>query len=134
MEEVQRVRLQDLPVVDQAAHPVGGRGQLGRADDHVHRLGRREMMRDRADAAQALHEDRHLPVRPPLDEFLEAAEFDDVQARLPYVIVLVQQQRHLAVPLDPAHRFDHDAPQSGFTGGIVEGGSGIGGHGPFVQS
>jgi hypothetical protein len=36
-------------------------------------------MADRADAAQALHHHRHLPVGPALDEDLEAAELDDVQ-------------------------------------------------------
>ena len=40
------------------------------------------MVRHRADAAQALHHHRHFPVWPALDEFLEAAELDDVQAHL----------------------------------------------------
>ena len=69
------------------------------------------MVADRADAAQPLHHHRHLPVGPALDEFLEAAEFDDVQPRLMDVVVLVQQQRDLAVALDARHRLDDDAAQ-----------------------
>ena len=64
------------------------------------------MVRYRADAAQALHHHRHFPVGPALDEFLEAAEFDDVQADLVYLVVFVQQQRDLAVALDAGHRID----------------------------
>ena len=68
-------------------------------------------MADRADAAQALHRDRHFPVRPPFDEDLEAAKLDDVQADLMDPILLVEQDRHLAVPLDAGHRLDRDAAQ-----------------------
>ena len=48
----------------------------------VHGLGRGQVVADRADAAQPLHEHRDLPVGAALDEPLEAAELDDVQARL----------------------------------------------------
>ena len=82
VEEVQGVRLEDLPVVHQPAHLLGRRRELLAADDAVHRLGRRQVVADRADAAQPLHQDRHLPEGPALDEALEAAELDDVQAGL----------------------------------------------------
>ena len=63
MEEVQRVRLDDLPVVQQPAQLLRRRRQGPEARDEVHRLGRGEQMADRADAAQPLHGDRHFPVR-----------------------------------------------------------------------
>ena len=100
MEEMQRVRLQDLAVVHQAAQLLGGRRQRLVAGDDVHRLGGGEMMADRADAAQPLHHDRNFPVRPALDEGLEAAELDDVQADLMDPVVLVEQDRDLAVAFD----------------------------------
>ena len=117
VEEVQRVRLQDLAVVHQAAHLVGGRGDLGGADDEVERLARREVVRDRADAAQALHHHRHFPVRTALDEALEAAEFDDVQAHLVHLVVLVEQDGDLAVALHARHGVDGDAAQGTGVGG-----------------
>jgi len=111
VEEVQRVRLQDLAVVHQAAHLVRGRGHLGSADDEVERLARGEVVRDRADAAQTLHHHRHFPVRPALDEALEAAELDDMQAHLMHLVVLVEQDGDLAVALDARHGVDGDAAQ-----------------------
>jgi hypothetical protein len=47
-------------------------------------------MAHRADPAQALHHDRHFPVGAALDEFLEAAELDDMQPRLHHMIVVVE--------------------------------------------
>ena len=43
MKEVQRMRLDDLPVMQQAAELLGGRGQRSVAGDDVHRLGRRDV-------------------------------------------------------------------------------------------
>ena len=111
MEEVQRVRLDDLPVMQQAAQLLGGRGQRAVAGDNVHRLAGGDVMADRADAAQALHDDRHFPERPPLDEDFEAAEFDDVETDLVDAVLVVEQDRDLAVPLDAGHRFDRDPAQ-----------------------
>ena len=111
MEEMQRVRLQHLAVMHQAAQLLGRRRQPSGADDDVERLGGGQMMRHRADAAQALHHDRHLPVGPALDEFLEAAELDDVQAHLVHLVLLVEQDRDLAVALDARHGIDRDAAQ-----------------------
>ena len=82
VEEVQGMGLQGLPVVHQAAHLLGAGGDRRGADDAVARLGRRQVVAHRADAAQALHQHRHFPVGPALDELLEAAELDDVQPRL----------------------------------------------------
>jgi hypothetical protein len=111
VEEVQGVGLQDLAGMHQAADLLGGRRQLLDAEHHVQRLGGGEVVRDRADAAQALHHDRHFPVGAALDEFFEAAEFDDVQAHLMHLVVVVEQDGDLAVALDPRHGIDGDAAQ-----------------------
>ena len=85
------------------------KGDVLRTDDAIHCLRGAEMVAHRADAAQTLHEHGQLPERPPLDEALEAAELNDVRARLADVVVLVEEDRHLAVTLDPGDGLDHDA-------------------------
>ena len=69
------------------------------------------MVADRTDAAQALHHHRRFPIRTTLDEFLEAAEFHDVQTYLMHAIVLVKQQRHLTVTFHARYRVDSDSAQ-----------------------
>ena len=104
VEEVQHVALHHLAVMHQPAHLLGGGRQHVDADDLVHRLGAGQVMADRADAAQALHDDRHLPVEPAADEALEAAELDDVQPGFIDLVVAIQVNGHLAVALDAGHR------------------------------
>jgi hypothetical protein len=114
MEKMQRMRLQHLAVVHQPADLLGGRRQHG-ANHLVEGLAGGEVVADRADAAQPLHHHRHFPVRPALDELLEAPELDDVQSRLLDDARLVQQQGDLAVALDPGEGFDDDALEAGAT-------------------
>ena len=45
----------------------------------------------------------------PADEDLEAAKLDDVQPDLMDAILVVEQDRHFAVALDPGDRLDGDA-------------------------
>jgi hypothetical protein len=111
VEEMQRVRLDNLPIVEEAAQLLGGRCQGPEAGDDVHRLGRRQEVAHRADAAQALHRDRNFPVGPPTDEDFEAAKLDDMQPDLMNPILLVEEDRHLAVSLDPGDGLDGDAAQ-----------------------
>ena len=111
MKEVQRMRLDDLAVMQQAAELLRGRGQRSVAGDDVHRLGRREQVAHRADAAQPLHGDRNLPIRAALDEDFEAPEFDDVQPDLVDAILLIEEDRDLAVAFDSGDRLDGDPPQ-----------------------
>jgi hypothetical protein len=66
------------------------------------------MVRDRTDAAQALHHDRYLPERTALDKLFKAAEFDDVQAHLTNVIVFVEKQGDLAMTFDARDGVDGD--------------------------
>ena len=111
MEEVQRMRLHQLPVVQEPAELLGGRRQRAIAGDDIHRLGRREQVANRADAAEALHGDRNFPIRPALGEDLEAAKLDNMQPDLMDPVLPVEEDRHPAVALDPGHGFDGDAAQ-----------------------
>ena len=70
------------------------------ADDHIGCLGCSQMMAYRADTAQPLHQYRQLPVGPALDEFFEAAKFDNMQSCLLDVQVFILKQRDLAMPFD----------------------------------
>ncbi len=74
------------------------------------------MVAHRTDPAQPLHHHRQLPERPALHEFLETAEFDDVQPHLMHVIVGIEQERDLAVPFDARNRVDRDAAQAAGVG------------------
>lgn len=64
------------------------------------------MMTHRTYSAKPLHHHCRFPVRAALDEFFETTEFNDMQAHLMDAIILVQQQRHFAMPLDTGHRID----------------------------
>ena len=112
VEEMQRVRLNDLAVVQQATQLLGGRRERPVAGDQVHRLGRRKQVAHRADAAEPLHGDRHFPVRPAFDENLEAAKLDNVEPHLMDPVLLVEQDGDLAVSLDARDRLDRDPAQA----------------------
>ena len=118
--KVKRVRLEDLAVVHEPPDALGGRWGGAHAHDPVHRLRGGEVVADGADPAEALHEDRHLPVGPALDEALEAPKLDDVQAHLLNPVVVVEEDGHLAVTLDTRHWLDDDAPERLGMGGRIE--------------
>ena len=82
MKEMHGMRLQGLTVMHQPTNFFSSRGQFLHPNQLIHRLGRRQMMADRANTAQPLHDYRHFPIGPTLDEFLKATKFDNVQARL----------------------------------------------------
>ena len=100
VEEVQGVRLEDLTVVHQPAHLLAGRRQPVDAEDAVDRLGGAQVVADRADAAQTLHQHRHFPERAALDEAFETPELDDVQAGAQTRLAFVEEDGDLAVSLD----------------------------------
>ena len=106
---MQRVRLQHLTEMQQAAQLGCDRRELLYPSDLIDRFRRCQLVADRADAAQALHEERHFPVRAALDEFLKTAELDDMEARFDDVVVIVDQQRDFAVPFDTRDRIDGNA-------------------------
>ena len=90
---------------------LGGGRQLPHAHEGINGLAGRQMVAHGADAAEALHQHRHLPVRTPLNELLKPAELDDVQPHLMHAAVLVEENGDFAVSLDPRHGVNGDAAQ-----------------------
>jgi hypothetical protein len=64
-----------------------------------------------ANAAEALHEDRHFPEGTAFDEALEAAELHHVEAGPLDPVVGVEQEGDLAVTFDSRHGLDDHAFQ-----------------------
>ena len=122
VEEMQGVGLEGLAQVHEAPDLVRRGRQFIDADQLIRGLGGGQVVADRADAAQALHQHRQFPVGPALDELLEAPEFDDVQARLLDVVIGVLEQGDLAVALDPGQRVDGDALEAGGLGRRLQAG------------
>ena len=108
MEEAQRVALDDLAEVHQPAQLVGG-GRDVDGHDGVAGLGRGEQMADRADAADARGDAGHFAVGPAFAEFLEAAEFDDVELGVGHVAGVVHEDADLGMALDAGHGINDDA-------------------------
>jgi hypothetical protein len=110
VEEMQGVRLEHLAVVHKPPHLLGRRREPLGADarDDVHRLGGSQVMAHRADAAEPLDEDRSFPVGAALDEPLEAAELDDVEARADDLAIVVELDSDLPVALDAGDGFYGD--------------------------
>ena len=108
VEEAQGVALGELAHVHQAAQLVGRRRNLD-GEDLVARLGRGEQVADRADAAGAGGDRRHLPEHPALAELLEAAELDDVELGVADLAVVVEEDADLGVTLDAGDRVDDDS-------------------------
>ena len=86
---------------------LAGRGELD-ADDLVARLDRGQVMADRADAADALGDQRHLEEHPAFAELLEAAELVDVEDRLLDLALVVQMDDDLGVAFDARDGLDDD--------------------------
>ncbi len=107
IEEAERVRLHHLRQVQHAP-------QLRRGVRNAHRhdglasLGGGQEMGDRADAADARHEARHLVKRPALAEALEAAHLRDVEVRVLHLALVVELDGDLAVAFKARYRIDGD--------------------------
>src|SRR6185312_13192357 len=65
-----------------------------------------QMVTDKADSADPLHQHRRLPEWVALNELLEAAELDDMQPGVDDVVVVVEVHGDLAVALDPGDGID----------------------------
>ena len=92
---------------ENAAQFVRG-GRNFHRQQRVARLGRRDQMADRTDAADARHQRRHFVERTALAELLEAAELGDVEAGILDPAVFVEMQRDLGMAFDARHRIDDD--------------------------
>ena len=99
VEEAQRVRLHELRAVEQLAQLRRGRRDA-HGHDRVAGLGRRQQMADRADAADARGDRRHLVKRPAFGELLEAAHLGDVELRVGDLARVVEIDRDLGVAFD----------------------------------
>ena len=108
MEQAQSVRLDDLRQFENAAQLVGGRRNSYR-QQRVAGLGGGDQVADRADAADARHQRRHLVKRAALAQLLEAAELGDVKAGFLDPAIVVQVKRDLGVAFDARNRIDDDA-------------------------
>src|SRR6516225_7788365 len=65
-------------------------------------------MTDKADTTDTLHQYWGLPERMPLDELLIAAELDDVQFGIDYVVVVVDFDGDFPMSLDPGDGIDDE--------------------------
>ena len=108
MKEAQGVRLHDLRQTENAAQFVGG-GRNADRQQRVAGLGGSDQVADRADAADARHQRRHLVERPAFAELFEAAELGHVKAGVLDAAIFVEVERDLGVPFDAGDRIDHDA-------------------------
>ena len=63
-------------------------------------------MADRADAADALGDQRHLEEHPAFAELLEAAELVDVENRFLDLTLVIQMDCDLGVPFDQVIQMD----------------------------
>ena len=108
MEEVEHMRLEHLPVMHQAPDLFRGGRQLLHTGDQVHGLDRRQVMAHRADAAEALDQNGDLPVGPPLDEALEAAELHNVQPGLLHFLFFVEKDGDFPMPFHAGDGLDDD--------------------------
>ena len=124
MKKVQRMRLQGLTEMQQASQFLSRGREPLHADQLIHRLGRRQLMTDRADTAQPLNDERHFPVGTPLNEFFETSKFDDVETCLMNMVVRVEQQRDFAMPLNTGDWVNSNPPKIGW-GTNVGWGSGV---------
>ena len=88
---MQRVALQDLAEVNELAQLLRGRRQALCANDLVNGLAGGQVMANRADAAETLHDDGDVPVRTALDKTLESAKLDDVQSRFANNVVVISK-------------------------------------------
>jgi len=108
MKKAEGVRLGNLGESEDAAQFVGGR-RNSYGEQRVARLGGRDQMADRADAADARHQGRHLVKRAPFTQLLETAKLGDVKARFLDPAIFVQMERDFGMTFDARNRIDDDA-------------------------
>ena len=108
MEEAQRVGLQQLGVVHQAALQHGRARHL-HSQERVAGLATGQHVAHRADAADARHQARHFMERASLAEFFEASELGYVELRRPHLARIVQIDGDLGVPFNSGHGMNHAA-------------------------
>jgi hypothetical protein len=117
MEKMKGMGLKSLSQMQEPSKFFRCGGQAVDADQLVNGLGCRQMMADRANAAEPLDQNGDFPVGAALDETLESPKFDNVESGLLYPVILIQEERHFAVTLHPGDRInDHAAKPLGLGG------------------
>ena len=109
MEEMESVRLKELAVVHQESHLQGCGGKGVNTNDTVHSFRRSQVMADRANPTESLHQDREFPKGPSLNESLEPSELNDMEAGLFDFCLIVQKDSDLPMPFNTGHGF-YDYP------------------------
>src|SRR5579863_9200959 len=108
MEKTERVGLQHLGVVEQAALEHGG-GRWINAQQTVTGLGTGDDVADRANAAHARHQSRHFVEWAPFADFFEAAKLGDVELRGFYFARGIDVDRDFRVTFDARYGMNDDA-------------------------
>src|SRR5580704_16306544 len=107
MEKAQSVRLHHMREIENAPQLRGGVRNAHRHDGFAG-FGRGQQVRDRADAADARSQARHLVERPALREFFEATYLGYMKVRVFYFALRVQLDRDLAMSFEAGYRVDRD--------------------------
>ena len=103
MEEAEGMTEDQLGQREQAAQPAGGRWRF-QSEDAVSGLGGSQGMTDRADAADAGGNGRHLPEGSADAEGLETAELLHLQAGFRHLAGIVQADADAGVTFDAGYR------------------------------
>ncbi len=108
IEEAERMRLHNLRAVHDLAQQLRSPRNAHRHDGFAG-LGRRQLMADGADAADARGNARHLVVGAAFGELLEAADLGHLKLGVGNMPGVVELNRDLAVALHASHRFNRNA-------------------------
>jgi hypothetical protein len=108
IEKAQSVRLEDLGAVDQFAQQLSRRRYSDRHDG-IACLGRRQLMADRANTADARGDTRHFVIGAAFYEFLKSADLCHLKLGVGDRSAVVELKGDLAVALDASDRFNGDA-------------------------
>ena len=109
IEEAEGVRLRHLGAMDEFPQPDAGFGRRHR-HDRVASFGGSQQVADRADAANARGDRRHLVERAALDEFFESADLGDVQLRIGDDSLVIEVDVDFGVSLDAGDGINGDFP------------------------
>jgi len=107
---MQSVRLEELAMMHQKPHLQGSWRQSVDPDNTIDRFCGGQVMADRTDPTQSLHQNRKFPEGSSLDESLKASELYNVEARLLNPCLVVQKDGDLTMPFNPGDRFYDNPP------------------------
>ena len=102
--------MQYLRVVQQASELASGRCQILwiNTNDLVNGLGRRQMVTNRTNTAEALYHYGGFPVGVALNEALKTAELHNVEKGIFYLAGIIQMYRDFAVTFYPCYGINYN--------------------------